>query len=112
MAQPRPLFCEADDRVAENARGRVQFYRDGVELLRDPRIVEIVRRALAYRGTAGGIVESGADRLAIRLDDVFGARIDANDIDSAETVTTARLDAMATAGAPFADLLWTEEAAS
>jgi hypothetical protein len=31
-----------------------QFYRDGVELLRDPRIVEIVRRALVYRGTAGG----------------------------------------------------------
>ena len=38
--------------------------------------MEIVRRALAYRETRAAIVEAGADRLIVQLDEVPAAKID------------------------------------
>jgi hypothetical protein len=84
----------------------------GVDLLGDGRVVEIVRRAIAYRKTEGCIVESGANRLSIQLLDTFGARLDAVTVESDDIVTVERLETMATAGAPFSELILNEEVAS
>ena len=84
----------------------------GVDLLGDARVVEIVRRAIAYRKTDGCIVESDANRLSIQLLETFGARLDAVTVDSDDIVTVERLETMAAAGAPFSELIWNEEVAS
>ena len=78
----------------------------GVDLIGDARVVEVVRRAIVYRGTDGCIVESESDRLSIQLLDTFAARIDGRTIESDAVVTMGRLDAMAAGGAAFSELLW------
>jgi hypothetical protein len=83
-----------------------------VALLDDPRIVEVVRRALGYRHTEACVVESGPDRLSVRIDDVLAARIGPTIVESDDVLSPERLNALAEAGAPFSDLLWTAEAAS
>lgn len=85
----------------------------GVNLLADPRVVEIVRRGLAYRRTKGCVVESGTDRMSIQLGDVLAVRIGGVTEMSDDLVTADRLDAMAGAGSAFADLMAVvDEAAS
>lgn len=85
----------------------------GVALLADARVVELTRRAIAYRHTQACVVESGPDRLSVQLDRVFGARIGGSIVDSNDIVTTQRLEEMADAGASFSELIWaSEEAAS
>jgi hypothetical protein len=80
-----------------------------VDLLGDPRVVRIVWRALAYRRTQGCIVESGPNRLSVRLGDVVAARINGATVVSDDPLTAERLEAMAMAGAPFAELFWVSE---
>jgi len=84
----------------------------GVALLADARVVELTRRALAYRHTRACVVESGPDRLSVQLDRVFGARVGGSIVDSNDIVTSERLDEMADAGAPFSELIWASEQAA
>ena len=66
------------------------------------------RRAIAYRGTGGCIVESDADRLSIQLLDTFAAKIGGRAVESDDVVTAAGLDSMAATGAAFSELLWSD----
>ncbi|MBI3749071.1 MAG: hypothetical protein HY262_09550 [Chloroflexi bacterium] len=81
----------------------------GVDLLGDARVVEVVRRAIAYRKTDGCIVESDGNRLSIQLLDTFVARVDAVTVESDGIITIERLEAMVASGAPFSELAWTDE---
>ncbi len=70
----------------------------GVDLLGDARVVEVVRRAMAYRGTDGCIVKSAADRLSIQVLDTFAAKIGDRTVESDDVVTIERLNLMVAAG--------------
>ncbi len=83
---------------------------EDIQLLVDPRIVEVVRRALEYRKTDGCVVDAGDDRLSVRRGDVFAAKIGGAFVDSDEVVTSSRLDHMAAAGASFSEVMTLEQA--
>jgi hypothetical protein len=84
--------------------GAVLRVEPGVDLLGESRFVEIVRRALAYRGTGAAIVEAGADRLVIQLDEVPAAKIGGRTFEGEGWLTVAELEAMARDGSPFSVL--------
>ena len=84
--------------------GAVIRVESGVDLLGEPRFVEIVRRALAYRKTRAAIIEAGVDRLIVQLDDVPAAKIGGRTLDGDELATEAGLDEMARNGSPFSAL--------
>lgn len=84
----------------------------GIDLLRDHRVVEIIRRALAYRQTSGCIVESGQDRLSIRLGQVPAALINGQMRDAEDRVALVQLEEMAATGVPLLDLGWPESVAA
>src|SRR6266508_2595116 len=63
---------------------------DGSDL-DDPRIVSLVRQALAYRHVDGAVVELGPARLSVHLDDYAFARANGLDYQSREPITRQRL---------------------
>ena len=84
--------------------GAVLRVEPGVDLLGESRFVEIVRRALAYRETQAAIVEAGADRLVIQLDEVPAAKIDGRTFEGEGWLTAAGIESMARDGSPFSTL--------
>lgn len=84
--------------------GAVMRVEPGVDLLGESRFVEIVRRALAYRETQAAIVEAGADRLVIQLDEVPAAKIDGRTFEGEGWLTAAGIESMARDGSPFSTL--------
>ena len=84
--------------------GAVLRVEPGVDLLGESRFVEITRRALAYRETEAAIIEAGADRLIIQLDEVPAAKIDGRTREGEEWLTAAGLEDMARDGSPFSTL--------
>lgn len=85
--------------------GAVMAVDAATELLGDAAVVELVRRALAYRKTRGCIVEAGTNRLIIDLDQPIVAKIDGRLIETDEPVVAEDLDAMASDGASLATLI-------
>ena len=81
-----------------------------VDLLRDRRIVEVVRRALDYRKTGGCVVQAGADRLSIRVGDRLFARISDAVIESEDRISAELLASMAADGASFLQAFSTDRA--
>ncbi len=81
----------------------------GIGLLSDPRVVELVRRALSYRQTSGCIVESGSNRLSVKLGLAPAARVDGRFFESDDRITQPRLDELASSGMPLAVLEWPNE---
>ena len=84
--------------------GAVLRVEPGVDLLGESRFVEIVHRTLAYRETQAAIVEAGADRLVIQLDEVPAAKIDGRTFEGEGWLTAAGIESMARDGSPFSTL--------
>lgn len=78
----------------------------------DPRLVALVRHALAYRRDNGAVVEVGGDRIAVKLGEPLHARIGEVSGDGAEDMTLARLAELERSGIGFAHLLARFEAAT
>ena len=87
--------------------GAVLQLPSGVDLLWQPKVAELVRRALEYRKTRAVIVESGADRLIIELGDVPMARIEGRTLEGEEILEAGELETMAVSGGAFGLLLET-----
>ncbi len=73
-----------------NRRFGITLSVDGSDL-DDPRIVSLVRQALAYRHVDGAVVELGRARLSVHLDDHAFARANGLDYQSREPITRQRL---------------------
>lgn len=85
--------------------GAVVAVDQGVDLRTDPRVLDIVRRAMKYRGTAACVVEAGTDRLIIELGETAGLRRDGRTVESEEVVTADLLDRLADDGGAAGSLL-------
>lgn len=92
--------------------GAVMAVDATTDLLGDPAIVELVRRALAYRKTRGSIIEAGTNRLIVDVDQPIVAKVDSRMVETDEPVALGDLDAMASDGASFATLISVVEAAA
>lgn len=90
--------------------GAVLSVAPGVDLLGDRRIVELVRRALAYRKTEGCVVQAGTNRLSIRVGDRVFARIDEAVTESEDRVSAEGLADMTANGTAFAELFPLDDA--
>lgn len=73
-----------------NPRFGITLSVDGSNL-DDPRIVSLVRQALAYRHVDGAIVELGPARLSVHLDDYAFAKANGLEFQSREPITRERL---------------------
>jgi hypothetical protein len=73
-----------------NPRFGITLSVDGSSL-DDPRIVSLVRQALAYRHVDGTVVELGLARLAVHLDDYAFAKANGLEYQSREPITRERL---------------------
>ena len=116
-----PHWCEKQER--ELGIGKVELThrgfsaRFGITLAatgtssEDPRLVALVRQALAYRRVDGAVLEVGGDRIAVKLGEPVYARIGEMSGEGAENMTLARLAELERSGIGFARLLAHSEAA-
>lgn len=117
-----PHWCEKQERelgISKVALTHHGFHpRFGIELTAsgvsadDPRLVALVRQALAYRRVDGAVVEVENDRIAVKLGEPIHGRIGGISGDGLETMTLVRLAELERSGIGFARLLAHGEAAA
>lgn len=77
----------------------------GIDLLSDPRIPRLARGALRYREARGAMIESGSDRLAVKLGGLVAIRRDSAVHRITDPLEEELLDLLLDVGAGFIDLM-------